>query len=97
MPYQVKLTNSVNEFGKRLSPKIRQAAKRALKELAENPYRGKELQAALCSFRSHRFMRYRIIYKIDPSQKQVVVWAIGHRRDIYENLGEHLLNMSPEK
>ena len=96
MLYQVKITAFANERGKIFSPAIKEAAKVALKELAKNPNLGKELQAELSSFRSYRFMRYRIVYKIDYDDKRIVVWAIGHRRDIYENLGDHLLKLSSE-
>jgi len=91
MLYQVKLTSTVNEIGKKFSPEIKSAARAALKELAQNPTLGKELQADLMGFRSYRFMRYRIIYKIDTSEKIIIVWAIGYRRDIYENFSEMLL------
>jgi len=97
MRYQVKLADSVNEIGKRFSPEIKHAAKLALQTLAENPNLGKELQAELSGFRSYRFMRYRIIYKINTDRKRIVVWAIGHRRDIYETFGEHLLKEALEK
>lgn len=96
MLYQVKVTAFANESGKQLSPEMRKAAKVALKELAQNPDLGKELQAELSGFRSYRFMRYRIVYKIDTENKHVIVWAIGHRRDIYENRGDNLLKLSPE-
>jgi mRNA interferase RelE/StbE len=91
MPYQVKFTNSVSEVARNFPPEIKKAAKAALKELAENPDLGKELQTELSSFRSYRFKRYRIVYSVDAKNKFVVVWAIGHRRDIYEHLGERLL------
>ena len=97
MRYQIMLANSVNEIGKRFSPEIKHAAKQALQTLADNPDLGKELQAELSGFRSYRFMRYRIIYKIDTDRKSIIVWAIGHRRDIYESFGEHLLRLSLEK
>lgn len=83
MPFQVKVTSNANEAGKKLDPDIRKAAKAALKELALNPYLGKELQAELSGFWSMRFLRYRINYRIDVSQKIIVVWAVGHRRDIW--------------
>ncbi len=97
MHYQIKLANSVNEIGKRFTPEIKHAAKQALQTLADNPNFGKELQAELSGFRSYRFLRYRIIYKVDTDRKRIVVWAIGHRRDIYETFGEHLLRQSLEK
>jgi len=85
MPYQVKLTAFANDSAKRLNPEIKKAA---LKELAENPYLGKELQAELSGFCSYRFLRYRIVYKVDRQEKTVIVWAIGQRRDIYETMNE---------
>nr|WP_320011969.1 type II toxin-antitoxin system RelE/ParE family toxin [uncultured Desulfobulbus sp.] len=91
MLYQVKLTSTANEIGKKFSSEIKSAARAALKELAQNPTLGKELQADLTGFRSYRFMRYRIIYKINTSEKIVIVWAIAHRRDLYENFSELLL------
>ena len=91
MPYQIKLTTSVSEVAKNFPPEIKKAAKSALKELAEPPGLGKELQAELSNFRSYRFKRYRIVYSVDSKNKFVVVWGIGYRRDIYEHLGEHFL------
>jgi len=91
MSYQVKVTAHANEAGKQLNPEVRKAAKTALKDLALNPYTGKELQAELSGFWSLRFLRYRIIYKVDIQQKIIVVWAIGHRRNIYEAFNEYMV------
>lgn len=96
MPYQIKITSFANRVAKKFSPEIKKAAKAALKELAQNPYLGKELQAELSGFWSYKFLRYRIVFKIDTTKKIIVVWAIGHRRDIYETLGDHLLSLSSE-
>ena len=97
MRYQIKLTTFASEIGKQLPPEIKKSAKAALKELSLDPDLGKELQTELVGFRSYRFMRYRIVYKVDTEKKEVVVWAIGRRRDIYENLGERLSQSSPEE
>jgi len=94
MTYQVKLTTFANNAAGRLSPEIKKAARAPLKELAENPFLGKELQAELSGFWSHRFLRYRIVYKTDVEKKIIIVWAIGHRRDIYETMSEHFLGFS---
>lgn len=91
MPHRVKITSFVNKVGKKFSPEVKNAAKAALKELAQSPNLGKELHGELTGFRSYRFMRYRIIYKIDTEGKNIIVWAIGHRRDIYENFSTLLL------
>jgi mRNA interferase RelE/StbE len=97
MTYQVKITVFANNAAKRLNPEIKKAAKVALKELAENPYLGKELQTELSGFWSYRFLRYRIVYKADTQKKIIIVWAIGHRRDIYETISEHVQSFSPEE
>jgi len=92
MTYHVKITPFANRIAKKLSPEIKKAAKAALKELAQNPFPGKELQAELSGFWSYKFLRYRIVFKVDAIKKVIVVWAIGHRRDIYETLSNHLLS-----
>ena len=96
MRYQVKLTATVNEIGKKFSPEITTAARIALTQLAQNPHLGKELHGDLMGFRSYRFLRYRIIYRFNTVEKIVFVWAIGHRRDIYENLSELIIKRSTE-
>ena len=97
MTYQVKITAFANNAAKKLNPEIKKTAKAALKKLAENPYLGKELQTELSGFWSYRFMRYRIVYKADTQKKIIIVWAIGHRRDIYETISEHVQSFSPEE
>jgi mRNA interferase RelE/StbE len=85
MSCQVKPTVHGSEVVKRLPPEIKKAVKETLRQLQENPDLGEELQGELTGFRSYRFMRYRIVCKAVPTKKNVVVWAVGHRRDIYEN------------
>jgi mRNA-degrading endonuclease RelE of RelBE toxin-antitoxin system len=103
MIYQVKITPFANRASKKFSPEVKKAAKAAMKELAKNPCLGKELQAELSGFWSYKFLRYRIIFKADTQKKTVIVWAVavivwavGHRRDIYEAFGGHLLGLSSE-
>ena len=97
MVYQVKITAFANDAAKKLSPEIKKAAKAALRDLAENPYLGKELQSELSGYWSCRFLRYRIVYKADTQKKILIVYAIGRRRDIYETLSEHLSSFPPEE
>lgn len=97
MLYRVKITSFANDIAKKLSPEIKKTARAALNELAENPYLGKELQTELSGFWSYRFLRYRIVYKVDRQEKTIIVWAIGHRRDIYETMNDHMRNFSAEE
>lgn len=84
MTFQVKLTATAAEMFGRLPPDTRKNIKSGLKGLAENPYIGKPLQNELALFRSLKLKRFRIIYRIDEGNTRVVVYAIGHRKDIYE-------------
>jgi len=97
MTYQIKITAFANNSAKKLNPEAKKAAKAALKDLAENPFLGKELQAELSGFLTYRFLRYRIVFKADIQTKIIIVWAIGHRRDIYETMSEHILSFSSEE
>lgn len=91
MKYQVKITSYANSQAKKLNHEVKKAARDALRELAENPYLGKELQRELSGFWSYRFLRYRFVHQTDAEEKIIIIWAIGHRRDIYETFGSHLL------
>jgi len=90
MSFRVKITSFANDVGKKLPPETRKAAKSALKILAADPYSGKQLQADLSGFWTFRFQRYRIVYQIDTRMRILIVWAIGHRRDIYETLSGYV-------
>lgn len=53
--------------------------------LVQNPISlGKMLSANLSGFYSYRFGDYRIIYKINLSQKQITILNVAHRKDVYE-------------
>ena len=82
--FQIKLTPTAAQAFTRLHPDIRKQLKEALTKLKENPYSGKLLRDELIFFRSFKIKRYRVIYQVDDSAKNIIVVALGHRRDIYE-------------
>ena len=84
MIFQVKLAASAADLFSRLHPVTRKNIKTGLKGLTENPYLGKPLQNELALFRSLKLKRFRVVYRIDAVNTRVVVYAIGHRKDIYE-------------
>jgi mRNA-degrading endonuclease RelE of RelBE toxin-antitoxin system len=52
--------------------------------LVENPHRvGKQLRGDLASVHSARRGTYRVLYRINEVQREVVVLRIDHRRDAY--------------
>ena len=74
--YAVRFFAGVEETYRRMPPELKTAAKEALKA---NPLLGKPLEGDLAEFRSVRFLRYRIVYRIDIGEKVVWVYGIGHR------------------
>ena len=84
MKYRVKLTATAAEMFNNLHPDIKKQLKATLKELYKTPYLGKTLQNELVDLRSLKMKRYRTIYQIDDQNKTIIIYAIGHRRDIYE-------------
>ena len=82
--YRVKLTPTAIRMFNNLNPTIKKQLKSILKVLYENPYLGKELRDELIDFRSLKMKRYRAIYRIDNRNKEAIIYAVGHRKDIYK-------------
>lgn len=52
--------------------------------LIDNPHRvGKSLRGQLVGIHSARRGTYRVLYRIDERDREVVVLRIEHRRDVY--------------
>ena len=82
--YRVKLTPSAGLMFKNFHPTIKKQLKFILRELYKKPYLGKKPQDELAGFRSLKMKRYRAIYQIEIQRKEVIIYAIGHRKNIYE-------------
>ena len=75
---------------KRLDPAVRRRMLAALRKLDADPERGKPLQLVLKGLRSWRTGDYRIVYRVIESRIEILVVAVGHRRDVYERLKKML-------
>ncbi|MDO8754346.1 MAG: type II toxin-antitoxin system RelE/ParE family toxin [Anaerolineales bacterium] len=83
MAYQVIIKKSVEKELDSLSVKLRERIIQRLLALEENPRpQGvKKLQGEE-SYRL-RIGDYRALYSIDDKKKEVLVYAVGHRREVY--------------
>jgi len=70
-----------------LSSDVKKIIKRTIEErLTTDPVRfGKPLRFSLKGHRRLRVGDYRIIYRIQPKETLVLIVAIKHRKDIYED------------
>ncbi len=75
---------------RKLDATVRKRVEAACRELAETPERGKPLQLTLKGLRSWRTGDFRIVYRVVASRIEILVVAVGHRREVYK-LVERLL------
>ena len=55
----------------------------AIQEISINPYRGKHLTGDLYCFWSWRIGKVRIIYRIDETNKEVILYLVEFREEAY--------------
>ena len=86
--YQVEyLASVVKEDIPTLAKTIKATIKKAIEErLMVDPVGfGKPLRYSLKGHRRLRVADYRVVYRIDPEKHLVIIVAIKHRKDIYED------------
>jgi mRNA interferase RelE/StbE len=88
--WTIRFTPSAAKAIRKLDPEIRRRVRRALELLTEEPERGKPLQLTLKGLRSWRTGDFRIVYRIVERRIEVIVIAVGHRRDVYSRLRDRL-------
>lgn len=81
--FRVELVASAAKDYERLEAPVQRRVHKALQAISLDPLAGKPLQGPYAGLRSFRVGDYRIVYRTDAASQLVVVWAIGHRRDIY--------------
>ena len=97
--YAIKLTQIASDFIAKLDKKSQQQIIEKIEVLREEPLKvGKPLKGNLRDYRSIRSVgqRYRIIYQVKETEVEVIIVAVGIRRqgdrknDIYELLKKYV-------
>ncbi len=80
----------VTEDIPRLDKKAKEIIKKSIEEkLTMHPELfGKPLRVSLAGYRKLRVGDYRVIFEI--SKQQIIIWMIGHRKDIYQKIIKRL-------
>ncbi len=86
--HRIEMSQAVRDLVPHLPPQLKRKVKAALRSIADDPYRAKELKEELAGLRSHRIAKARIIYRIKGSVVEIV--AFGPRADIYERAAAEL-------
>ena len=82
--YRLDIPPHVGEILRHLPPELKRPIKSALQALARDPALGDPLLRKLTGFWKYRVRRFRIVYAIDRKTRVLRIFAVGHRRTIYE-------------
>ena len=86
--YRLRYTKEAKTTIDRLPIKPKRQIKAAVERIAVDPDIGKRLTQELKGLLSYRSGDYRLIYRI--SQEEILVLAVGHRKDVYRQTSRNL-------
>ena len=84
--YRLDIPPHVGEILRLLPPELKRPIKSALQALGRDPALGEPLLRELEGLWKYRVRRFRIVYTIDRAGRVVRIFAVGHRRTIYEDV-----------
>ncbi len=82
--YLFRFTPEARRLISHLHPENKRQIKKALGELQQDPYPGKDLQEGLSGYKSLRIKKYRVLYNINVKEKIIQILYICLRGDVYE-------------
>ncbi|MGH7847237.1 MAG: type II toxin-antitoxin system RelE family toxin, partial [Candidatus Binatia bacterium] len=63
----------------------------ALRSLSADPFAGAPLIGELAGLWRIKVRRFRVVYALDRKVRVIRIFAIGHRREVYEEIADRLL------
>ncbi len=88
--YRPDIPPHIAEIIRHLPPELKSGIKQALRTLSSDPFAGTPLIGELAGLWRIKVRRFRIVYKTDSKTRAVRIFAIGHRRDVYEQIADQL-------
>jgi len=86
--YRLKYTQTFEKQIEKIKKKDKALMEEAMKKvekLQQMPYTGKPLEYRLAPYRSVRVKgKYRLVYRVNEEEKEVLLVAFGHRKEIYK-------------
>jgi len=95
--YRPDIPPHVTEIIRHLPPDVKRSIKQALRSLSADPFTGAPLIRELSGLWKFKVRRFRIIYELDRKARVLRIFAIGHRREVYEELADRLHRAAPKK
>jgi mRNA interferase RelE/StbE len=88
--YRADIVPHVAEIVRHLPPDLKRSIKQALRSLSADPVTGAALMRELSGLWKYKVRRFRIIYELDRKARVIRIYAIDHRREVYEQLADRL-------
>ena len=95
--YRPEMPLHVAEIVRHLPPDVKRSVKQALRSLSADPFSGAPLMRELSGLWRFKVRRFRIIYEPDRKSRVIRIFAVGQRREVYENLADRLRRAAPKK
>jgi len=80
----------VAEVIRHLPPDLKRSVKQSLRALSSDPFSGEPLLRELEGMWKFKVRRFRIVYEVDRQERTIRIFAIGRRREVYEQVAEQL-------
>ena len=84
--YRARFLRTFLRQEKRFNANVKERLIKAVKEILNDPYSGINLKGNLREYWKKRVGKYRIIYKIDESEKIVIFFDVNLRKRVYNRL-----------
>jgi mRNA interferase RelE/StbE len=94
-PYRLDIPPHIADIFRHLAPDLKRGVKQALRSVSADPFAGTPLIGELAGLWRIKVRRFRIVYEFDRKHRMIRIFAIGHRREIYEQAAA-LLRKKPK-
>ena len=88
--YRPDIPPHIAEIVRHLPPEVKRDIKQALRSLSEDPFSGTPLIRELSGLWRIKVRRFRVVYAPDRKAQLIRIFAIAHRREVYEKTAELL-------
>jgi mRNA interferase RelE/StbE len=95
--YRPDIPPHLAEIVRHLPPELKRGIKHAFRSLSADPFAGVPLTGELTGLWRMKVRRFRIIYEPDRKARMIRIFAIGHRREVYEEIAERLRQQRERK
>lgn len=86
IPLEIDIPPHVAQVIRRLPPDVKKSVKEAIRAIAQDPHLGAPLVGNLTGLWKYKVRRFRIVYAPIQKRRVVRIYAVGHRREIYDKL-----------